>query len=112
MIRQSAILLLTLLSAGRPASAANDYPTQARVDYVIGCMLSNGQTQEMLQRCSCSIDVIASLLPYDRYERADTILRLSAMRSEAGSMFREGTWAKSAVEELRRAQIEADFRCF
>ena len=56
--------------------------------------------------------MIASLLPYERYERADTILRLSAMRSEAGSMFREGTWAKSAVEELRSAQIEADFRCF
>lgn len=112
MFRQCAVALLTLLSTGGIAAAANDYPTHARVDYVIGCMSSNGQTQEMLQRCSCSIDVIASLLPYDRYERADTILRMSAMRSEAGSMFREGTWAKGAVEELRRAQIEADFRCF
>ena len=43
---------------------ANDYPTAARADYVFGCMQVNGQTRDALERCSCSIDVIASLLPF------------------------------------------------
>jgi len=30
-------------------------------------MKTNGEIPDMLRRCSCSIDVIASLLPYDRY---------------------------------------------
>ena len=54
----------------------NDYPTVARADYVFGCMQVNGQTRDALERCSCSIDVIASLLPYDLYEEAETIMRV------------------------------------
>ena len=50
-----------------PAGAANPYPTPAVADYVFAFMAVNGQTQEILQRCSCSIDVIDSLLPYERY---------------------------------------------
>ena len=38
----------------------------ARADYVFGCMKANGETQELLQKCSCSIDVIASIIPYDQ----------------------------------------------
>jgi hypothetical protein len=41
----------------------NDYPTVARADYVFGCMQVNGQTRDALERCSCSIDVIASFFP-------------------------------------------------
>ena len=42
--------------------AANDYPTSARAEYVFACMKTNGDTREALDQCSCSIDVIASLL--------------------------------------------------
>ena len=101
-----------IMSFGFARAASNDYPTDVRADYVIGCMASNGETQEMLRRCSCSIDVIASLVPYEHYAKAGTILSLSQMRSEAASLFREGQWSQSVLEELRRAQIEADFRCF
>jgi hypothetical protein len=109
-IAYAAFALISSVGFGR--AATNDYPTDARADYVIGCMASNGETQEMLRRCSCSIDVIASLVPYEHYAKAGTILSLAQMRSEAASLFREGQWSQSVLEELRRAQIEADFRCF
>ena len=67
-----------------PASRAADntgYATAARAEYVFACMATNGGTQEALQRCSCAIDVIASVLPYDKYEQAETVLR---MRRSAG----------------------------
>ena len=53
------------------ASDANDYPTSARADYVFACMKTNGDTRQVLEQCSCSIDVIASILPYERYVTAE-----------------------------------------
>ena len=52
---------------------ANDYPTYARADYVFACMQTNGQTRDALEKCSCSIDQIAAILPFAEYEQAETI---------------------------------------
>ena len=81
-------------------------------DYVLGCMTSNGQTRDMLDRCSCSIDVIASIVPYERYETAETFRRMALTVGEASGLFRESPQAKAAGADLRRAQAEADIRCF
>uniref|UniRef100_UPI001BB46F24 hypothetical protein n=1 Tax=Acinetobacter baumannii TaxID=470 RepID=UPI001BB46F24 len=43
----------------------NDYPTAARSEYVFGCLKANGETRQAIEQCSCSIDVVASLVPYD-----------------------------------------------
>lgn len=94
------------------ADDLNDYPTSARVDYVFGCMKANGETRDILDRCSCSIDVIASILPYDRYVSAETVLRMVQVPGHLGSPFRSTAIAKSAVDNLRRAQAEAEVRCF
>jgi hypothetical protein len=103
------IAALVLLAA---PVAANDYPTAARADYVFGCMASNGQTQQMLNRCSCSIDVIASLLSYDRYVQAETVVRMRQVGGEKTVMFRDSAIAKETLADLRRAQAEAEIRCF
>jgi hypothetical protein len=102
-----------LVGAGPPARA-NDYPTEASADYVFGCMASNGDTRDALKKCSCSIDVIASILPYDDYVKAETVL---SMRQVAGGgekmqLFRDTVVAKDAVDKLKRAQTEAEVRCF
>src|SRR3546814_17703732 len=59
-----------------PASRANDYPTETVADYVLACMAANGNTAEALRQCSCSIDVLASLLRYEDYTAAETVLRM------------------------------------
>ena len=100
--------LLLLPSAGR----ADGYPTIDRADYVFGCMASNGQSRQTLEQCSCSIDVIASILPYERYVEADAVLRLRQVGGEKGTVFRSSTRFKEAVADLRRAQAEAEIRCF
>ncbi len=94
------------------ADDLNDYPTVARADYVFGCMKANGDTRQALERCSCSIDVIASILPYERYVTAETVLSMAQVQGTLGSQFRSTEYAKVAVDELRRAQAEADVRCF
>src|ERR1700748_2311841 len=110
-------LVLSLACCGTSAMPAssderNDYPTQARAEYVFACMASNGQTQQALRQCSCSIDVIASVLPYDKYEQAETVLRMRRTGGGyLGQMFRTGT-ANDMVRDLEEAQAEAEVRCF
>jgi hypothetical protein len=101
------------LLAAVPAQAHN-YPTAAIADYVFGCMAVNGQTHEALEKCSCSIDVIASIIPFEEYEAGETVLRMRQVRGggEKMALFTETAVAKDAVDRLRRAQIEAELRCF
>jgi hypothetical protein len=75
-------------------------------------MASNGQTQEALQRCSCSIDVIASILPYERYVQADTILRMRQLNGEKAEIFHGAPYYKKIGDDLKWAQVEAELRCF
>ena len=116
-MKYAAILALCLLG---PAPAAaddladrlNDYPTETRADYVFGCMAVNGQTRDVLRQCACSIDVIASILPYDAYVEAETVLSLQQGSGEQLSAFKTMTVATEAVARLRRAQAEAEMTCF
>jgi hypothetical protein len=111
---RAGIVFLLLTQAGRAAEGepVNDYPTNARADYVFGCMAANGQSRDMLERCSCSIDIVASIIPYDRYLQAETILSMRQGIGEQLSMFRNTKMFDDIVAELRRAQAEAEIRCF
>jgi hypothetical protein len=90
----------------------NDYPTVARADYVFACMASNGQTRDVLERCSCSIDLVASILPYEKYVEAEAVLQVMQVGGEKTSIFRTSKLAQDLVGDLRRAQVEAELRCF
>jgi hypothetical protein len=100
------------LPAQDMAERLYDYPTSARADYVFGCMATNGRTRQALDRCSCSIDVIASILPYQKYVEAETVLSLGLQTGERMSLFRETSMARTIVADLRRAQAEAEIICF
>jgi len=106
-------LVLVSIDAKEVLAAPADYPTEALADYVFGCMATNGQSQDALRRCSCSIDTIAEKLSYDDYVNAETVLR---MQQEPGggrvAMFRSAPWARAMVDKLREAQVEAELRCF
>jgi hypothetical protein len=104
---------LIVLTARTGRAESNDYPTAARADYVIGCMAANGNTREALLRCSCAIDTIAGLLPYSRYEQAETALSLQAGGGVGGrvGLFRDPPQIKAVIEELRKAQAEANLQC-
>ena len=108
----SAAAIVGLLAA--VPALAHGYPTAALADYVFGCMAANGQTPQALEQCSCSIDVIASIIPYDEYEAGETVLRMRQVRGggEKMGLFQDTAVARDAVDRLRRAQIEAELRCF
>ena len=94
------------------SGTTGDYPTFARAEYVFACMKTNGDTREALEQCSCSIDVIASLSPYDAYVAGETVASMNQEPGQIGSMFRGAKVARDALAQLRRAQAEAEVRCF
>ncbi len=94
------------------AQPINDYPTSARAEYVFGCMAVNGQTPDALRRCSCAIDVIATILDYDAYVSAEAVLTMRQTTGERSTLFRDTAPTNTFVADLRRSQAEAEIICF
>lgn len=116
MMRHTVILASLVLGASTASWAQsdatlNDYPTNARADYVFACMEANGKTREVLDKCSCSIDVIASILPYDKYVEAETVMSLRLRGGESVAQM-HGPIMVEKVHQLKLAQVEGELRCF
>ncbi len=111
----SCFILIGMIAKSAIASTdcvGSDYPTSAKVDYVLACMAANGQTPEMLGRCSCSIDEISTFLTYEEYVQADTVLRTQLSAGQRGVFFRTSTWAKEITDKLQEAQAVSTLNCF
>lgn len=108
----AAVLGLTAGAGSAVELPPNDYPTAARADYVFACMQTNGQNRMVLDKCACSIDQIAALLPYEEYEAAETIMSVRQKGGESVAMFNSFAPFLEKVKNLKRAQVEAELRCF
>lgn len=92
---------------------ANDYPTEARVQYVMECMAKyGGATYARLYQCSCSIDRIAARLSYPDFVEADTYTRGKSAMGERGGILREGAHAREQRAELETIVSESEAACF
>lgn len=111
LLATAALAALLLPATQVRAADKNDYPTVAIADYIFGCMASNGQTRQALEQCSCSIDVIASIIPYEHYVEAETTMSVRQVGGEKAEIFRAAP-LRANLTELRRAQAEAEIRCF
>ncbi|GLK81016.1 hypothetical protein [Methylopila turkensis] len=109
-----ALLAAVAIAFAFPAAADvdGDYTTVVKADYIFGCMASNGQTRQSLEHCACSIDTIATILPYKEYEEAETILRMNQVAGQSSEVFRSTGQFRDIVADLRRAQAEAEIKCF
>lgn len=115
MMRFAAMILACfpgVATAQGVADRYNDYPTAARADYIFGCMAANGQSRLVLEQCACSIDEIASILTYDQYVQAETVLSMRRVGGERMAVFNSAAIASNIVADLRRAQAEAEIVCF
>ncbi len=107
-----AVALLTLSPARAQVPTLNDYPTAARAEYVFACMKTNGETRAALEQCSCAIDVIASLIPYEAYVAAETVASIQQDSGPVGRAFKATQLARDDLTVLQRAEAEAEVRCF
>ncbi|MPW20231.1 hypothetical protein GCT13_25920 [Paraburkholderia sp. CNPSo 3157] len=98
-------------SAGGGAPAKGyDYPTQGRVEYVLGCMDDNGHDFANVYKCSCVVDKIAAALPYDEYVEQMTFSKYASLGGEGGNEFRVDR-ARAQTKKYRALQEEAYQAC-
>ncbi len=92
---------------------ANDFPTQARVEYVFECMHKHGgQNYDNLYHCSCMMDELARKLSYQEYSEAVVFTKLRSMPGEAGGVFRDPPQAGRLRDKLKAAEAAAKAVCF
>jgi hypothetical protein len=107
-----AMILFAVALLAPPLAQANDYPTVTRVDYVLGCMAANGKDYLVMQKCACSIDVIAEFMPHEDYEAVRTVMGMQDQPGELGMLFRTERSMQEDLNHFRSVQAEADLRCF
>lgn len=96
-----------------PAQEGNDFPTQARVEYVFECMHRHGgQNYDNLYHCSCMVDELARKMSYQEYSEALVFTKLRSMPGEAGGIFRDPPKASRLRDKLKAAEAAAETVCF
>ncbi len=99
---------------GPERGSANDFPTQARVEFVLACMgLKGGQSYDTLYPCVCMVDRIASQISYEDYTTAETLSFLYSTPGERGGIFRDAApEARSRIAQFETLRQEAEAACF
>ena len=109
----SIVTALSTLSV-MTGAVANDFPTQARVEFVLSCMDERGgQSYNSLYPCICAIDRIASRMPYREYTAAETLSFLYSTPGERGGFFRDAApRSRERIKTFRAVRGEAEAACF
>ena len=110
-LRNVYLTLLPVLAS--TALSANDFPTQARVEYVLNCMkTSGGQSYNTMYPCVCAVDKIAEQMTYDQYEYAQTLSVMIKTPGERGGAFRDAPGARDLVKTYKAALKDVTKSCF
>jgi len=93
--------------------AANDFPTQARVEFVLGCMNEQGgQSYDSLYKCVCVVDAVAAEMSHEEFAQAQVFSQLRSTAGERGGVFRDPEQARSLVAKLAAVLERARAQCF
>ena len=97
----------------QPAAESNDFPTQARVEYVMQCMQEHGgQNYDNLYHCVCSVDKIAAKMSHEEFAQAQTFTYLFNTPGERGAEFRDPPQSDKLRKKLKEVKAEAAAACF
>ena len=107
------VLAAAALAAGAAPALANDFPTKDRVLYVQECMRENpGPQFEMISKCSCALDALATEIKYDDYVELSTIAKAMSIGGERGSELRDNETLKAPLKRYRELQSKVQKGCF
>ncbi|MBA3507189.1 MAG: hypothetical protein H0T80_15610 [Betaproteobacteria bacterium] len=102
-----------LLLLAAPFAHANDFPTRARVEFVLTCMReSKAPQQESLYKCSCAIDAIAEKVRYSTWVDLATVADGISIAGERGGIMRDMKDGRKMIASYRELQENAKKHCF
>lgn len=100
--------------AGTPAKAqAHTYPTAEVVFFVEACVAEHpGPRFEMISKCSCVLDKIASEVPFDDFDSMSTATKAFSIGGERGGYIRDVEIMTDDIKRFRGIQAAAKKGCF
>ena len=108
----SALLLGGVLHTGAQARD-NDFPTVDRVLYVQECMRNHpGPHYEMVNKCSCALDRLASEVTFDDYMTMNTAFNANSIGGERGNSIRDAEGMQVQIKRYRELQSRIQKSCF
>jgi hypothetical protein len=111
MTRLHCVVLLAVAMV--PLAHANDFPTRARVEFVLDCMRSSkASPEESMYKCSCAIDEIANKVDYATWVDLSTIANATTIAGERGGVMRDLKDGRQTITSFRELQADAKKRCF
>jgi len=100
---RTSFLLLSLLCVA-PLANANDFPTRARVDFVLNCMKdAKTSPNESMYKCSCAIDEIAARVNYREWVDLSTVADGITIAGERGGVMRDMKDGRKLIASYRKA---------
>ena len=107
------VLLMSLAPALSQAARANDFPTRARIEFVLDCMRSSkAPTEEAMYKCSCAIDDIATKVDYATWVDLSTVTNATTIAGERGGVMRDMKDGRKLIASFRDLQANAKKHCF
>jgi hypothetical protein len=105
--------MMAALPAGGQEARVNDFPTVERVLFVEACVRDQPDRSrtELLYKCSCVIDRIASELSYAEYVDASTAFAAGQVAGERGTHIRESSAGQNLTGRYRQARANARKAC-
>lgn len=105
--------VLPVLLCVAPLAHANDFPTRARVAFVLSCMQdSKASLQESMYKCSCAIDAIADKVTYNQWVDLSTVANGITIAGERGGVMRDMKDGRKIAASYRELQENAKKQCF
>jgi hypothetical protein len=112
-MRDASLPLLVLALFATPIALANDFPTRARVEYVIACMEeTKAPPTEAMYKCSCAIDAIADKVRYSEWVDLSTVANGITIAGERGGVMRDLKDGRKMVASFREVESNAKKACF
>ena len=107
------LALLAVAAAFATPARANDFPTVERVLWVEECIrLHPGPYFEMVNKCSCAVDALATAIRFDEYTTMQTIGNGLTIGGERGNSIREVAALRPELKRYRDLQQKVKTGCF
>ena len=108
------LTIASIMAVWSPLASGNDFPTQARVEYVLQCMADQGgQSYDTMYACICSIDKIAEQISYKEFSSAEMLTYLWSTPGERGGVFRDAAKeSRKRIKTLADVRRQAEASCF
>ena len=91
----------------------NDYPTQARVEYVMQCMHKYGEknSYDTMYGCVCAVDKVAETIPYENFVATSTLAVMINTPGEKGGVFRDAPGGRKAISAFKKFIADTEQSC-